>query len=116
MPIAAALEPFSGIPVSQVVEPPPSFLFEHDFCGKPVAIFPGHALAEPKRRSAMKRSNPDCDRGIGLVARQRGLFGRGRGRSQQCSNAFDMTYFEWLFLHPIEHPRPVLMPVRLRAR
>jgi hypothetical protein len=27
-----------------------------------------------------------------------------------------MTYFEWLFLHPIENPRPALLPVRVRAR
>jgi hypothetical protein len=77
----------------------------------------------------MKCSNPDCRRGIGLVAYRRGLFGKGRYCSRQCRDTFvpaqrkhpqqeqnATTYFEWLFLHPIENPRPVLMPVRARVR
>jgi hypothetical protein len=62
----------------------------------------------------MKNSNQNCSRGIGLVAYRRGLFGKGHGRSRQCRDAFDTTYFEWLFLHPIEKPRPALVPVRAR--
>lgn len=64
----------------------------------------------------MKYSNPDCSRGTGLVAYRRGLFGKGHYRSGQSRDTFDTTYFEWLFLHPIDNPRPVLMPVRVRAR
>ena len=77
----------------------------------------------------MKCSNPDCNRGIGLVAYRRGLFGKGRYCSRQCRDTFvptqpkrpqpepnGMTYFEWLFLQPIENPRPVLVPVRARVR
>jgi hypothetical protein len=77
----------------------------------------------------MKCSNPNCSRGIGLVAYRRGLFGKGRYCSRQCRDTFAAvrpkypqqernatTYFEWLFLQPIENPRPVLMPVRARAR
>jgi hypothetical protein len=77
----------------------------------------------------MRCSNPHCNRGIGLVAYRRGVFGKGRYCSRQCRNTFvaeapkrpqhernSTTYFEWLFLQPIENPRPVLMPVRVRAR
>jgi hypothetical protein len=85
---------------------------------------------EPKRgESVMKCSNPDCNRGIGLVAHRRGLFGKRRYCSRQCRDTFvaerlkrpqqernATTYFEWLFVQPIENPRPMLMPVRVRAR
>ncbi|HEX3502676.1 MAG TPA: hypothetical protein VHU22_04710 [Xanthobacteraceae bacterium] len=77
----------------------------------------------------MKCSNPNCSRGIGLVAYRRGLFGKQRYCSKQCRDTFvaarpkhpqqdrnATTYFEWLFLQPIENPRPVLMPVRGRVR
>ena len=36
----------------------------------------------------MKCSNPDCDRGIGLVAYQRGWFSKRRYCSQRCRDAF----------------------------
>jgi len=36
----------------------------------------------------MKCSNPDCTRGIGLVAYQSGWFGKRRYCSQRCRNAF----------------------------
>jgi hypothetical protein len=77
----------------------------------------------------MKCSNPNCSRGIGLIAHRRGLFGKGLYCSKQCRDTYvvkqatrpqqdqnAMTYFEWLFAHPIENPRPVLVPVRARAR
>ena len=77
----------------------------------------------------MRCANPHCNREIGLVAYRRGLFGKGRYCSRQCRNTLvveepkrlqqernSATYFEWLFLQPIENPRPVLMPVRVRAR
>ena len=64
----------------------------------------------------MKHSTRNCSRGLGLVAYRRRLFGKGNTRSRQCGDALEMTYFEWLFLHPIENPRPALMPVRVRAR
>jgi len=77
----------------------------------------------------MKCSNPNCSHGLGLVAYRRGLFGKGRYCSRQCRDTCvptqpkrpqpepnGMTYFEWLFLQPIENPRPVLVPVRARVR
>jgi len=36
----------------------------------------------------MKCSNPDCNRGIGLVAYQRGWFSKRRYCSQRCRDAF----------------------------
>jgi hypothetical protein len=58
----------------------------------------------------MKCSNPDCIRGIGLVAHQRGWFTKRRYCSRSCRDAFvadrprqprqeriATTYFEWLF-------------------
>jgi hypothetical protein len=50
----------------------------------------------------MKCSNPDCNRGIGLVAHRRGWL--GKQRSQQTRSA--TTYFEWLLLQPIANPQP----------
>jgi hypothetical protein len=77
----------------------------------------------------MKCSNPNCSHGIGLVAHRRGLFGKGLYCSKQCRDTFAgtqpkrpqqdrnaPTYFEWLFSHQVEHPRPVLVPVRARTR
>jgi hypothetical protein len=79
----------------------------------------------------MKCSNPDCDRNIGLVAHRRGWFGKRHYCSRQCRDAFvaerpkksrqersATTYFEWLFLQPIEKPQPKPMPdiIRVRAR
>ena len=79
----------------------------------------------------MKCSNPNCNHGIGLVSYRRGLFGKGRYCSRRCRRQLCVvteqpkqpqqernatTYFEWLFLQPIENPRPMLVPVRARAR
>ena len=76
----------------------------------------------------MKCSNPNCSRGIGLVAHRRGLFGKGLYCSKQCRDTLvrqpkclhqdpdATTYFEWLFSHPIANPRPVLVPVQARTR
>jgi hypothetical protein len=79
----------------------------------------------------MKCSNPNCNHGIGLVSYRRGLFGKGRYCSKRCRDTFVVvaeqpkrpqqernapSYFEWLFLQPIENPRPVLVPARARAR
>ena len=82
----------------------------------------------------MKCSNPNCSRGIGLIAHRRGLFGKALYCSKQCRDTFvarqpkglqskrpqqdqnATTYFEWLLSHPIENPRPVLVPVRARTR
>ena len=71
----------------------------------------------------MKCSNPNCNRGIGLVARRRGWFGKQLYCSRRCRDAFvaerpkrshqersATTYFEWLFLQPIENPLPKLAP------
>ena len=77
----------------------------------------------------MKCSNPNCNHGIGLVSYRRGLFGKGRYCSKRCRDPFVVgaeqpkrrqrnapSYFEWLFLQPIENPRPLLVPVRARTR
>ena len=57
----------------------------------------------------MKCSNPNCNRGIGLVAYRRGWFSKRRCCSRHCRDAFEAnapkpqqkrsttTYFEWLF-------------------
>jgi len=77
----------------------------------------------------MKCANPHCNHGLGLMSYRRGLFGKGRYCSRRCRDTFvaaqpehrqrertATTYFEWLFLQPIETPRPMLVPVRARAR
>ena len=61
----------------------------------------------------MKCSNPQCNRGIGLIAHRRGWFSKLRYCSRNCRYAFAAamtnrshqeqsasTYFEWLFLQP----------------
>jgi hypothetical protein len=76
----------------------------------------------------MKCSNPYCNRGIGLVAHRRGWFGKRRYCSRNCRYAVvaDLpkrshqkqsasTYFEWLFLQPIENPPQKLMPAVIRT-
>jgi hypothetical protein len=78
---------------------------------------------KPREESVMKCSNPDCNRGIGLVAYRRGWFSKRRCCSRNCRDAFvtDLpkrseqerrvtTYFEWLFLQPIENPQQKLKP------
>ena len=65
----------------------------------------------------MKCSNPDCARGIGLVAYRRGWFSKRRYCSLHCRDADAIacpkqtqqernatSYFEWLFLQPISNP------------
>ena len=77
----------------------------------------------------MKCANPDCNRGIGLVSHRRGWFSKQRYCSRNCRDAFPAdlskqsrqklratTYFEWLFLQPIEKPRQKLMPEHIRVR
>jgi hypothetical protein len=76
----------------------------------------------------MKCSNPNCNRGIGLVA-----YGRagsaGGTTAQECRDSFvakgpkqsqqegsATTNFEWLFLQPIEKRQPKLMPAVVRVR
>jgi len=63
----------------------------------------------------MKCSNPDCNHGIGLLSHRRGWVDRRRYCSKQCRDGYlierpkrsqqeryAMTYFDWLFLQPIE--------------
>jgi hypothetical protein len=76
----------------------------------------------------MKCSNPDCNRGIGLVSYRRSWFGKRPYCSKRCRDALvvhepkleqrsnDTTYFEWLFLQPIEHPQLKLKPALVRAK
>ena len=78
----------------------------------------------------MKCSNPECNRGLGLVAHQRGLFDKRRYCSKRCRDTFVTewpkrsqqergvtTYFEWLLLRPIEtrQLKPALVRVRARS-
>jgi hypothetical protein len=76
----------------------------------------------------MKCAHPDCNRGIGLISYRRGWFGRGRRYcSRGCRDALvterqkrprqgrsPATYFEWLFLQPIERAQPKLVPAVIR--
>ena len=74
----------------------------------------------------MKCSNLGCNRGIGLVAYRRGWFSKRHFCSKHCRDAFVpqklqqkqgvSTYFEWLFLQPIENPRLKLKPAVIRTR
>jgi hypothetical protein len=78
------------------------------------------------KESVMKCSNPDCNRSIGLVAYRRGWFSKRRYCSKHCRDAFVpqklqqkqgvSTYFEWLFLQPVENPRLKLKPAVIRTR
>jgi hypothetical protein len=65
--------------------------------------------------SVMRCSNPDCNRGIGLVAYRRGWFSKRRYCSRKCRDAAGVidrvkpsrpeqtpaTYCDWLFGQPI---------------
>ena len=76
----------------------------------------------------MKCSNPACNRGIGLVAYRRGWFRKWRYCSKYCRDAFVAdapplqqkrsvtTYFDWLFLQPIENQQLKLKPAVIRAK
>jgi hypothetical protein len=80
------------------------------------------------KESVMKCSNPDCNCSIGLVAYRRGWFSKRRYCSKRCRDAFvadapklqqkrnEMTYFEWLFLQPIENPQLKLKPAVIRTK
>jgi hypothetical protein len=80
------------------------------------------------KESVMKCSNAECNRHIGLVAYRRGWFSKRRYCSKRCRDAFVpdgaklqqkrsvSTYFEWLFLQPIEHPRLKLKPAVVRTK
>jgi hypothetical protein len=75
----------------------------------------------------MKCSNPACKRGIGLVAYRRGWFSKRRYCSKDCRDAFvaDVpklqqegsvtTYFDRLFLQPIENPQLKAAVIRAKA-
>ena len=76
----------------------------------------------------MKCSNPECNRGIGLVAYRRGWFSKRRYCSKHCRDAFVAdapklrqernapTHFEWLFLQSIENPQLRLKPAVVRTK
>ena len=75
----------------------------------------------------MKCSNPDCKRGLGLVSYQQGWSGKQRYCSKHCRDAVvahepklqgqnATTYFEWLFLQPIENPQLKLNPALIRTK
>jgi hypothetical protein len=75
----------------------------------------------------MKCSNPECNRGIGLVSHRRGWFGKQRYCSGRCRDAFGVeqpkpqersprSYVEWLFSQPTGNPRPKLMGAMVRVR
>jgi hypothetical protein len=77
----------------------------------------------------MKCSNPNCNRGIGLVRYRRRWFSKQRYCSRNCRDAFvadvpkpqersATSYFEWLFLQPIGNSQQKLTlgVIRIRAR
>jgi len=72
----------------------------------------------------MKCSNPACNRGIGLVVHRRGWVSKRRYCSQLClADAPKLqqrrsvpTYFEWLFLQPIENPQLRLKAAVVRTK
>ena len=73
----------------------------------------------------MKCSNPDRNRGIGLVYHRRGWLSKRRYCSRNCGDALvadpprpqkepsALTFFERLFLQPNRNPQRKLMPARL---
>jgi hypothetical protein len=75
----------------------------------------------------MKCSNPNCNRGVGLVRYRRGWFSKQRYCSRNCRDAFvaDLsrsqkepsatTYVERLFLQPSRNPgQKLLVPTSPR--
>ena len=76
----------------------------------------------------MKCSNPNCNRGIGLVAYQCGWFSKRRYCSRYCRDTFvadapkpqqklsATTYFDWLFEQPVLNGQPKLVTAAIRAR
>jgi hypothetical protein len=76
----------------------------------------------------VKCSNPDCNRGIGLVAYRRGWFSKRRYCSKHCRDTFVAeapklqqkpsvtTYFELLCLQPIDNPQLELKPAVIRTK
>jgi hypothetical protein len=76
------------------------------------------------KESVMKCANPDCNREI--FGYQRGWLSKRRYCSKDCRDAFGpqklqekqgaSSYFEWLFLQPIEYPRLKLKPAVIRTR
>jgi hypothetical protein len=74
----------------------------------------------------MRCLNPDCNRGIGLVAYRRGWFSKRRYCSKHCRDAVladapkpqqkrsPTTYFDWLFEQSVLHAQ--LVPAAIRAR
>jgi hypothetical protein len=78
----------------------------------------------------MNCSNPDCNRGIGLVAYRRGWFSNRRYCSRNCrdtvvgidrvegshSEQTCVTYFDWLFGQPVLHAEPQLAPATIHVR
>lgn len=76
----------------------------------------------------MKCSNPDCNRGIGLVAYRRGWFSKRCYCSRHCRDAFvavvpklqqkwsPTTYFEWFFERPVLNAQPKLVRAAIHAR
>ena len=74
----------------------------------------------------MKCANPDCNREIGLIVYRRRWLSKRRYCSKHCRDALVSqklqqkqgvsTYFEWLFLQPIENPKQKLKPAVIRTR
>ena len=78
----------------------------------------------------MKCSNPNCNRGIDLVAYPRGLFSKRRYCSKHCRDVFvadapklqqkqsATPYFDWFFEQPVLNAQPALAlaanPVRAK--
>jgi hypothetical protein len=76
----------------------------------------------------MKCSNPECNRGIGLVSHQRGWFGKQCYCSRRCRDAFRVeqpklsareripgSYLEWLLSQPTGNSQPKLAGAMARV-
>jgi hypothetical protein len=76
------------------------------------------------KESVMKCANPDCNREI--FGYQCDWLSKRRYCSKDCRDAFvpqklqqkhgASSYFEWLFLQPIENPRLKLKPAVIRTK
>ena len=89
-----------------------------DAINKPIVrLATSRGYEKPREESVMKCANPDCNRGIGLVAHRRGWFSKRRYCSRICRDAFvtkqpkrsqqqgsAANYVEWLFLQSAGYP------------
>jgi hypothetical protein len=97
-------------------------------------VLPGPSISDAeyqksREEGVMKCSNPDCNRGIGLLAHRRGWSGKELFCSTICRDAPAAdrltrskptssagTYFDWLFIQPVGEPKAKLMPAAVHIK